>query len=87
MFKGSTPHVRGPHFYLHAKFGEAVSGKDMPPKLNLKQRPLAAEFYFHTEMFACDTQTDGQPDNTDNYYSCGRPVSNARWPPSAILYF
>jgi len=40
-----------------------------------------------SEMFACDTQTDGQPDNMDHYYSCGGPANNPRWPPSAILYF
>jgi len=40
-----------------------------------------------SEMFARETQTDGQPDNTDHYYSCGGPANNSIWPPSAILYF
>jgi len=35
-------------FYLHTKFSEdiLIGIGDMPPKLNSKQRPLAAEFYF-----------------------------------------
>jgi len=29
-----------------------------------------------SEIFACDRQTDGQTDDADHYYSCGRPVNN-----------
>jgi len=47
-------HTSGtPLFYLHAKFGEniLISGRDMPPKLNSKQRPFAVEFYFRCLYF------------------------------------
>jgi len=42
-------HMTGtPFIHLHAKFEEdiLISSRDMPPKLNPKQRPLLAEFYF-----------------------------------------
>jgi len=39
-------------FYLHTKFGKdiLIGGGDMPKKLNLKQRRLAAEFYFRVPI-------------------------------------
>jgi len=39
-------------FYLHAEFnkGILIGGGDVSPKLNLKQCPLATEFYFQYQF-------------------------------------
>jgi len=49
MFEGSSS---DPIFYRHIKYGKEnlIGGRDIPPKSNLKQRPLAANVYFQFQF-------------------------------------